>query len=86
MRPRRRGKTCSVGPTYLLAAMHLRWYHCVMVEDSHPMTIRLPSALYEELRRAAYERHAPMNEIVTEAVHEHLAGYFARQREGPGET
>lgn len=37
------------------------------------MTIRLPDEVYEELRRVAFDRRVPMNEIVTDAVREHLS-------------
>lgn len=53
------------------------WYRGVMVDESHPMTIRLSDARYERLRREAYERHIPMNTIINEA----LDGHFAEQPE-----
>lgn len=37
------------------------------------MTIRLPGDVYEQLRRAAFDRREPMNAIVAAAVREHLS-------------
>lgn len=37
-------------------------------DDTQTLTIRLPRALYEQLRREAFERHTSMNAIVVEAL------------------
>jgi hypothetical protein len=45
-----------------------------MAEDEQAMTVRLPKPLYEQLRRAAYEAHKPMSQIVIAAVNAALKG------------
>jgi predicted HicB family RNase H-like nuclease len=37
-------------------------------DDTQALTIRLPRSLHQWLRRAAFEREVPMNQIVTEAI------------------
>lgn len=44
-------------------------YHGYM----RPMTIRFPDELHEHLRRAAFERHVSMNDLVCEGVEMRLA-------------
>ena len=51
--------------------MPVAWYHGTMTDD-HAMTVRLPAGLYEQLRKAAFDRRISMNEIVAAAVREHL--------------
>jgi transcriptional regulator of met regulon len=36
--------------------------------DTQAITVRLPVAVYEDLRREAYETRRPMNELVTESL------------------
>jgi hypothetical protein len=43
-----------------------------MTEDVQALSIRFPGALYERLRKAAYERHEPMNTIVVRATEREL--------------
>jgi len=43
-----------------------------MALESHQMTVRLPGPVYEKLRREAFERRVAMNEIIAEALREHL--------------
>jgi predicted HicB family RNase H-like nuclease len=45
-----------------------------MTAEPHQMTVRLPEPVYERLRREAFERRVPMNEIIVEALREHMAG------------
>jgi hypothetical protein len=45
-----------------------------MAEDEQAMTVRLPKPLYEQLRRAAYEAHKPMSQIVITAINAALKG------------
>jgi predicted transcriptional regulator len=52
-----------------------------MVADSRAMTIRLPDAVYELLRREAFERRIPMTAIITDALREHLEGRSSPQTE-----
>ena len=40
--------------------------------ETQTMSIRLPKDLYEQLRRAAFDRRVPMNAIITEAVRDEL--------------
>jgi predicted HicB family RNase H-like nuclease len=42
-----------------------------MKPEVHQMTVRLPGTVYEKLRREAFERRMPMNEIITQALQEH---------------
>jgi predicted HicB family RNase H-like nuclease len=37
-------------------------------EDSHAFTIRLPTDLYEKLRKAAFDQHTSMNALIIEAI------------------
>jgi hypothetical protein len=39
-----------------------------MTEETQAITVRLPSPLYEWLRRAAFDRRIPMSQIVITAV------------------
>ena len=43
-----------------------------VTEDVQALSIRFPGALYERLRKAAYERHEPMNTIVVRATEREL--------------
>jgi predicted HicB family RNase H-like nuclease len=36
--------------------------------STHPITIRLPEDLYEDLRRQAYEQRTSINALIVEAV------------------
>lgn len=47
------------------------WYHGCMVDENHPMTIRLSDARYERLRREAFERRMSMSAVINEALDEH---------------
>jgi predicted DNA-binding protein len=40
--------------------------------ETQALSFRLPVALYERLRRAAFDMRVPMNTIVTEAIEGHL--------------
>lgn len=42
------------------------------------MTVRLPEPVYEKLRREAFERRVAMNEVVVEALEEHMTDFSAR--------
>lgn len=43
-----------------------------MTEDTQAISVRFPRALYERLRKAAYERHEPMNTIVLRGTESEL--------------
>ena len=41
-------------------------------DDTQPFLARLPAPLYEQLRRAAFERRIAMNRIVVAAIEKEL--------------
>jgi triphosphoribosyl-dephospho-CoA synthetase len=41
--------------------------------ETQAMTIRMPEALYEQLRRAAFEARVPMNTLINEGIELKLA-------------
>lgn len=47
----------------------LVWYHGYM----KPMTVRFPDKVHEHLRRAAFEQHISMNDLVCEGVEMRLS-------------
>lgn len=42
--------------------------------EVRPVTIRFPAAIYEQLRKAAFDQRIPMNRIVIAAVEKELKG------------
>lgn len=44
-----------------------------MTEDTQAMTVRIPKPVYEWLRRTAFDRHIPMNQIVITAIEKEKA-------------
>jgi hypothetical protein len=43
-----------------------------MADDRQPLSIRFPAALYERMRKAAYERHESMTAIVLRGTEREL--------------
>jgi hypothetical protein len=50
--------------------------------ETQAMSVRFPKDLYEELRRAAFERRTPMNTLVIEGTELRLAELKAAATEG----
>lgn len=49
-----------------------------MTDESQAMTIRLPSPLYERLRKAAFGQHVPMSRIIVAALEKELGAREGR--------